>query len=85
MRPMRKPLLCLTLLGLALSGCSALMPTREIESVDAKGDYPQIGAVPAGETKVLTPEEREKMIKELSKARDKNKNAAGTPLMKEVR
>jgi hypothetical protein len=82
---MRKPLLCLILLGLGLSGCSAVMPTREIESADAKGDYPKIGEVPPGETKVLTPEERQKMTDELTKARDKNKKAAGTPLTKEVR
>jgi hypothetical protein len=79
----RKPFLCLTLLGLVLSGCSALMPTKDIESTDAKGNYPNVGEVPQGETKVLTPEEREKMVKELSAARDKNKKAAGVPLPKE--
>ena len=66
-----KRFLCLMLAGFMLSGCSALMPTKDIPSDDPKGDYPAIGAVPPGETKVLTPEEREKMVDELMKARDK--------------
>jgi uncharacterized protein YceK len=72
---MRKAFLSLILTGLMLSGCSALMPTQDIQSRDAQGDYPNINAVPQGETKILTPEERDKITQELNAARAKNKPA----------
>ncbi len=77
---MRKPSLCLILISLVFSGCSALMPTKDIESKDATGEYPLIGDLPPGETKTLSPEERDKMVKDLTVAREKNKKATAAPL-----
>lgn len=76
-------LLWLLLAG-SLAACSAIMPTRDIPSQDAQGSYPQIGAVPEGETKTLSEEEREKMKADLDAARDKNKKAAATPIPEQV-
>jgi hypothetical protein len=81
---MRKQFLCLTLISLVFSGCSALMPTRDIKSADTDGTYPQIGDVPQGKTPTLSQEEREKMTEDLTKAREKNQKAASAPITPET-
>lgn len=77
-------LLWLLGLGITLSGCSALMPTSDIPSLDTQGTYPLIGEVPKGEIDTLTEEERKKLEAELGSAREKNKKAAATPITQQV-
>ena len=63
-----------------LSACSAVMPTRDIESKDANGSYPLIGAVPLSDPQMLSESERSKITSELTAARAANKAAAAQPL-----